>query len=311
MARHVVFASARGTPPNLYRQASVGGGGDALLLKSTSNNQPTDWSSDGRFIVFAGLDPTTQWDLWLMPMSGGDSNREPVPLLQTEFNEHLGRVSPDGRWIAYASDESGSNELYVRPFRSDGPTRRISANGGSEPKWRGDGKELFYLAADGSVVAVEVLAGPGLDIGPTLPLFKIRMGPTRNFGFDVNYSVTRDGQRFVSRALAEESDSKSTTTVILNWRANPSTELSGLEANADADKQSDLVRARSAILRVFDEHPPIVHLTDESECPSHCHVYAAARLEHDIRRGVADSRIGNARQLRRLAPRRQALEETE
>ena len=155
----IVFASARGTPPNLYQKASIGGGGDELLLKSTSNNQPTDWSSDGQFIVYARMDPTTQWDLWLLPMSGGQ-DRKPVPLLQTEFNEHLGRVSPDGRWIAYVSDESGSNEVYVRPFRGPGPKRRISANGGSEPKWRGDGKELFYLAADGSVIAVGVRAGP-------------------------------------------------------------------------------------------------------------------------------------------------------
>ena len=216
----IVFASARGTPPNLYQKASIGADGDELLLKSTSNNQPTDWSSDGQFIVYAGMDPTTQWDLWLMPMSSAERDRQPVPLLQTEFNEHLGRVSPDGRWIAYASDESGNNEVYVRPFRGPGPKRRISANGGSEPKWRGDGRELFYLAADGSVIAVGVRAGPSLEIGSPMPLFKVRIGPTRNFGYDVNYSVTRDGQRFVIRTLAEQSESISTTTVILNWRAN-------------------------------------------------------------------------------------------
>ena len=216
----IVFASARGTPPNLYQKASIGADGDELLLKSMSNNQPTDWSSDGQFIVYASMDPTTQWDLWLMPMSSAERDRQPVPLLQTEFNEHLGRVSPDGRWIAYASDESGNNEVYVRPFRAPGPKRRISANGGSEPKWRGDGRELFYLAADGSVNAVGVHAGPSLEIGSPMPLFKVRMGPTRNFGYDVNYSVTRDGQRFAIRTLAAESASISTTTVILNWRAN-------------------------------------------------------------------------------------------
>jgi hypothetical protein len=79
---------------------------------------------------------------------------------------------------------------------------------------------LFYLAADGSVIAVGVHAGPSLEIGSPMPLFKVRMGPTRNFGYDVNYSVTRDGQRFVIRTLAGESESISTTTVILNWRAN-------------------------------------------------------------------------------------------
>jgi Tol biopolymer transport system component len=215
----IAFASARGTPPNLFQKASMGAGGDELLLKSTSNSQPTDWSRDGRFLVYAGMDPSTQWDLWLMPMSSGETNRTPVLLLQTEFNEHLGRVSPDGHWIAYASDESGNNEVYVRPFRGPGPKRRVSASGGSEPKWRGDGKELFYLAADGRVMAAAVHPGSSLEIGTPTPLFRVRIGPSRNFGYDVNYSVTNDGQRFVIRTLGEESAPAPTTTVVLNWHA--------------------------------------------------------------------------------------------
>ena len=216
----IAFASARGTPPNLYQKASNGTADDELLFKSPSNSQPTDWSEKGQSLVFAAMDPQTQWDLWLMPMSGAERDRRPVPLLQTEFNEHLGRLSPDGRWLAYVSDESGSNEVYLRPFPGPGPKRRISSNGGSEPKWRGDGEELFYLAADGRVMAVGMHAGTGLEIGLPVPLFKLRIGPTRNFGYDVNYAVTRDGQRFVMRALAEESESMAATTVILNWRAN-------------------------------------------------------------------------------------------
>lgn len=215
----IVFASARGTPPNLYYKASTGVGGEELLFKSTSNNQPTDWSDDGRFIVYAGMDPKTQWDLWLMPMSGTEVQRKPVPFLQTEFNEHLGRISPDGRWIAYASDESGTNEVYVRTFPVSGAKRRISVNGGNEPKWRSDGKELFYLAADGRLMAVGVKPGPDLEIGSPTPLFKARMGPTRNFGYDVNYTVTRDGRRFLISTLTEASESSPATTVILNWYA--------------------------------------------------------------------------------------------
>jgi serine/threonine protein kinase/Tol biopolymer transport system component len=215
----IVFASARGTPPNLYYKASTGLGRDELLFKSTSNNQPTDWSRDGRFIVYAGMDPKTQWDLWLMPMSGADVERKPVPFLQTEFNEHLGRVSPDGRWIAYVSDESGTNEVYVQTFPVSGAKRRISTSGGNEPKWRSDGRELFYLAADGRLRAVGVREGPRLEIGSPTPLFKTRMGPTRNFGYDVNYTVTGDGQRFLISTLTEGSQSSPTTTVILNWHA--------------------------------------------------------------------------------------------
>ena len=125
-----------------------------------------------------------------------------------------------GAGSRYTSDESGANEVYVSPFRDTGPKRRISASGGSEPKWRGDGNELFYLAADGTVIAVALDAAPSLEIGPAIPLFRVRLGPIRNFGYDVNYAVTSDGQRFVIKTLAEESESVPTTTVILNWRAN-------------------------------------------------------------------------------------------
>jgi Tol biopolymer transport system component len=216
--RRLVFASARGTPPNLYQKAA-GASSDELLLKSPSNNQPTDWSRDGQFVIYAGMDPATQWDLWIVPMSSDATDRTPVPLLQTEFNEHLGRISPDGRWLAYASDESGRNEVYVQPLRGPGPKRRVSAGGGSEPKWRADGRELFYLAADGTMMVAPVHSEPGLAVERAVPLFKVRLGPTRNFGYDVNYSVTHDGQRFVIRTLADESEYIPPATVVLNWPA--------------------------------------------------------------------------------------------
>jgi Tol biopolymer transport system component len=215
----IAFASARGTPPNLYQKASIGTGTEQLLLESASNSQPTDWSGAAQAIVFAAMDPQTQWDLWTMPMSGAGEQR-PTLLLRTEFNEHLGRVSPDGRWLAYVSDESGANEVYVRPLARPGPKKRISANGANEPKWRGDGRELFYLAADGRVLAVAVHDGISFEFGSPAPLFQVRTGPTRNFGYDVNYAVTRDGQRFVIRELAEDSEAASATTVVLNWRAS-------------------------------------------------------------------------------------------
>jgi Tol biopolymer transport system component len=214
----IVFASARDTPPNLYQKKSAGAGGDKRVLTSTSNNQPTDWSRDGRLVVYGEMNPKTQWDLWLMPMSGPEDERKPVPLLQTEFNEHLGRLSPDARWLAYVSDESGGSEVYVRPYQDSGPTQRASVNGGSEPHWRGDGQELFYLAPDGGVMSVRVNDGTSFEIDPATVLFKVRPGPIRNFGYDVTYAVTRDGQRFVVRTLAGETPPPA-TTVILNWHA--------------------------------------------------------------------------------------------
>jgi serine/threonine protein kinase/Tol biopolymer transport system component len=213
----IVFASTRDSPPNLFAKPSSGTGAAERLLKSTSNHQPTDWSRDGRHIVYAGLDVATQWDLWLLPMSDAGIERQPVPLLQTEFNEHLGRVSPDGRWYAYTSDESGANEVYVRTFPGSGAKKRITVGGGSEPKWRDDGRELFYRAPDGTLMAADVRAGVSFDVGSVTPLFRIRPGSTRNFGYDVTYAASRDGQRFLVSGATGESDAVPRITVVLNW----------------------------------------------------------------------------------------------
>ncbi len=214
----VAFASARDAPPNLY-QKPTGVGGEELLVKSKSNNQPTDWSPDGRFIVFAGLNEMTQWDLWLLPVSEREKERKPIPFIQTEFNEHLGRVSPNGRWIVYASDESGRNDVYVQAFPAGGAKIRISANGGNEPKWRGDGKELFYLAPDGRMMAAAVKSEANFEIRSLAPLFKVRIESTHNHGYDLNYAPARDGKAFLINALSEQSKSSPMTTVLLNWRA--------------------------------------------------------------------------------------------
>ena len=214
----IVFASTRGTPPNLYQKMSTAPGDDELILRSTLNNQPTDWSRDGQFIVYASLDPKTQWDLWFLPMLGARAERKPLPFLQTEFNEHLGRLSPDGRWLAYVSDESGTNDVYVATFPTRALKTRISLNGGNEPRWDGQGRELFYLAPDGRLMAAAVNLGTRVQIGSMTTLFKIHTGPIRNSGFDVNYTVTGDGQRFLI-STATESAGSASTTIVLNWAA--------------------------------------------------------------------------------------------
>ena len=184
-----------GAPPTLY-QKMTSGGAEELLLKATTNSQPTDWSRDGRFIVYAKLDQKSQWDLWVLPMDRAQADRAPVAFLQTEFNEHLGRLSPDGGWLAYVSDESGTNEVYVRRFPSGDRKARVSVNGVNEPRWDGEGRELFYLAPDARLMAVTIKLGSNVEIGSTAALFKTRIGPARNSGFDVNYTVSRDGRRF-------------------------------------------------------------------------------------------------------------------
>jgi len=139
----ITFSSDRKGHFDIYQKDAAGVGSEKLLLESNTDKHPTSWSPDGKFILYHRLDPKTKVDLWVLPLSEGS---KPFPFLQTEFTEFSGQFSPDGRWIAYTSDESQRNELYVAPFPGPGAKRRISTLGGQQPRWRADGRELFYLA---------------------------------------------------------------------------------------------------------------------------------------------------------------------
>jgi Tol biopolymer transport system component len=215
----VVFDSARDElPPNLFRKPTTGGGREERLLKSSLVQHATDWSRDGRFVVFSMLDRKTQWDLWMLPMNSPPARGEPAPapLLQTPFNEYNGRLSPDGRWIAYQSDESGVWEIYLREVATatDSARRQVSTDGGVWPVWRRDGNELFYIAADGTLMTIPVKLGRELEASAPRALFKTKVAelwnPIRN------YSVARDGQRFLINTRIDEASSPP-ITVVLNW----------------------------------------------------------------------------------------------
>ncbi len=215
--RWIVFASSgRGAPPNLYQKAADSTGTSELLVKSNFNSQPTDWSRDGRFIVYASLNPRTMWDLWLLPMTGVAPDRKPQPLLVSDYNEHAARFSPDGRWLAYVSDELQRNEVYVKAFSGPGAKQRVSTNGGTDPHWRADGSELFYLAADGTMMAVSVKPGASLEIGEPTRLFNFR-ATRQAWGYNPNFVVSRDGQRFLVTTVVEEPDT--IPRIIVNWPA--------------------------------------------------------------------------------------------
>jgi Tol biopolymer transport system component len=231
----IVFNSNRTGVFNLYQKAAVGSGQDEPLLPNRVADAPTQWSRDGRFIVYYEFDPKTKRDIWVLPTEGATidqkANRKPIPFLRTEANEIFGQLSPDSHWMAFTSDQSGKREVYVRPFRfpeavGDGEWT-ISLAGGEMPRWSGDGKELFFVAADGKMmaVAVKAVAGPkpSFEAGAPVPLFDAHMAHS---GVDVNfeYDVTADGKRFLINTIAGPGGgagaaSAPPLTVVTNWAA--------------------------------------------------------------------------------------------
>jgi hypothetical protein len=166
---------------------------------------------DGRFIIFVTMHPETKLDLWMLSLD----DRKAVPYLRTAYNELQGQVSPDGRWIAYTSDESGSWEVYVQSFPIPGNKQRISTRGGAQPKWRRDGRELFYLSADLTLMAAAIRQGDRLEPGVPVSLFRAQ--PPVDLTSNRNaYTVTSDGQRFLVSTLDRDIKS-SPVVVVLNW----------------------------------------------------------------------------------------------
>ena len=147
-------------------------------------------------------------------MSG---DRQPFPLLQTEFNEQQAQFSPDGKWIVYTSDESGAPEVYAQTFPTTGSKWRVSTGGGCQPKWRRDGKELFYIAADRKLMAVDVMLGATFEAGVPKALFGTRIFSLTDFRN--HYVATADGQRFLISSTIEETDANP-MSIVVNWSAD-------------------------------------------------------------------------------------------
>jgi Tol biopolymer transport system component/predicted Ser/Thr protein kinase len=185
---------------NLFQKATSGSTQEELLLPSTVSDYPTQWSRDGRFIVYEESDPKNKFDLWVLPVQGTAAERKPMPFLRTEFNEIEGQLSPDSRWMAFASDRSGRYEVYVRPFPPGEGEWAISNAGGTQPRWRADGKEMFFIATDGKMMAVPVKAAPGvkpsLEAGVPAALFDAHDASDDEY-FAYEYDVTADGSRFL------------------------------------------------------------------------------------------------------------------
>ena len=150
------------------------------------------------------------------------SGNQPEPYLKTEFNATQGRFSPDGRFVAYVSDSSGRYEIYVQPFpAASGSKTTISTAGGISPRWRGDGKELFYISPDSKIMTVEVSTTPGFKAGIPRPLFTAPIWGGGTFRNVTRYDVTADGKRFLINSVTADAATSAPTpiTIVLNWTA--------------------------------------------------------------------------------------------
>jgi Tol biopolymer transport system component len=203
----VAFASNRTGTSDIYEKASSGAGKEELLLHSDLTKLPTDWSPDGRFLLYTQTGGKTNQDIWVLSLP----EKKPAPFLQTEFVERDGSFSPDGKWIAYTSDESGREEIYVQTFPASGGKWQISDGGGSRARWRRDGTELFYLAPDGRIMAVEVTAGATIQRSAPQPLFTTRINHPH-----ARFAVSANGQRFLVPTPSGEADSLP-LNVVVNW----------------------------------------------------------------------------------------------
>jgi hypothetical protein len=217
--KEVIFTSSAAGQPNLHRKIIDGGSEGVPLGPFHPNPQyPSDWSRNGEYVLYAGLDAVAASTLMVWPVSTG----KPFTYLQSSSSQMHGQFSPDAggtpKWIAYTSDESGIDQVYVQAFRgqpASGSKIQVTANGGRQPRWRGDGKELFFLAPDNKLMSVPVTATvSGLEFGS--PVFLFDTHAQVNAPLRYSYDVTRDGKNFVL-VTEDENPSSNRINVLVNW----------------------------------------------------------------------------------------------
>jgi eukaryotic-like serine/threonine-protein kinase len=209
--KRIAFESNKEGVPNLFWQLADGSGGLERLTTSQNIHAPLSFSPDGQLLAFIEVNSTTGLDIWVMRLS----DRKAEPFLRTPFNEGSPRFSPDGRWLAYASDESGRSEIYVQPYPGPGGKWQISTEGGTEPLWNPTGRELFYRSGD-KMMSVDIATRPSFAAGKPRMLFEGRYQPAPVL-ID-NYDVSPDGQRFLMLKPSESAETAPTQiNVVLNW----------------------------------------------------------------------------------------------
>jgi serine/threonine protein kinase len=229
--RSIVFSSNRKGVFDIYQKSLTGAGSEDLVLATPQNKGISDWSLDGRFVLYRSPGKETGFDVWAVPMSepnaspegrshqGMAGERKPVPVVQTKFEERDGQFSPDGKWIAYQTNESGRVEIWVQSFPGPGPRLQVSNNGGAQARWRPDGKELFYIALDGQLMSVPIRFTDSQTVEADTPvaLFATHVGGALQGPVPQYYMVSPDGKQFLMNTIVTEAGN-SPITVILNWK---------------------------------------------------------------------------------------------
>jgi len=209
--KRVAIQSNREGPLNIFWQQADGSGGLERLTASEFNDFPMSWSPDGQLLVFVEISPTTGYDIWVLRLS----DHKAQPFLRTSFNESVPRFSPDGHWLAYISNETGRWEIYVQPYPGPGGKWQISTEGGTEPVWNPNGREVFYRSGD-KMMAVDITTRPSFEAGKPRVLFEGSYEPP--LGTTTNYDVSHDGQRFLMIRRVEQAEAAPTQiNVVLNW----------------------------------------------------------------------------------------------
>jgi Tol biopolymer transport system component len=211
----IVFGSNRrgNGAVDLYQMSAGGAGGDQLVFSSDSAKFPTSWSTDGQILLFENWGLKEKAGVWVLTLR----DKQPKPLLQSNsYDQMQAQISPDGHLVAYTSNESGSNEVYVQPLVSNGEKWRISSNGGMFPSWRRDGKELYYITEAGRLMSSEIISTPKFTSSVPKELFQAKI---KNSGQGLCYGASSDGQRFLIITFVE-SNNPAPMTVVLNWTSD-------------------------------------------------------------------------------------------
>ena len=210
--QRIVHNSNKEGPLNLFWHLADGSGGLERLATAAKQytQAPLSWSPDGQLLALTAIDPATGYDIWVLRLS----DRKAQPFLRTSFNETAARFSPDGRWLAYVSDETGRNEVFVQPYPGPGGKSQISTAGGTEPAWNRNGRELFYREGD-KMMAADITSQSALEVGKPRVLFEGRYAVSR-IPF-LNYDVSPDGQRFLMLKDSDQASEVTQINVVLNW----------------------------------------------------------------------------------------------